>query len=68
MKIQFRNELGNDISIKVIPVGIGTHLGVNVTMVGPTSTMDNTMTLMEVAYMYEMIGKFLENLRHGEEH
>lgn len=66
MKVEFRNELGNDISIEVSPVGIETHLGMNVTMVGPSSTLDATMTLKEAVYMHELIGKFLEKISRGD--
>ena len=67
-EVKFKNELGNDISIDIKKVkDTGTNSkgekedfdGIEIVMVGPTSTMSNIITRLEAEELHKALMGFL---------
>jgi len=66
----FTNEVGNRIKIKIkLQKDTGTNFktkdkvsfeGVNICIIGPTSTSENTITLQEAKELHILLGQFLK--------
>jgi len=66
---KFSNEIGNDIKIKIKQkkdVGVNSKTkekikfnGVSISIIGPASETENTITLNEAEQMYNCLKKFL---------
>jgi|GEM_PF-4950629 len=60
MRTHFKNELGNDIDIQIETVAATEAVaGVCVTITGPHSQSENTLTRMEAERLAEMLTRFL---------
>ncbi len=60
----FKNELGNEITVRVnenITEGVK---GVSIFISGPTSETENNITLMEAEVIYEQLGNVINDLNN----
>jgi len=58
-KERFENELGNLIDVQVLQKQIEGVAGVLIHISGPTSLIENHITLTEAQVLYELLGRLL---------
>ena len=60
----FTNELGNDIELNIQDVEGDPPGSLTITMTGPDSQMENTITRMEAERLHDMLMRYLEKDAH----
>ena len=56
---QFINELGNQIQISIEDFGCGSADQLTISMIGPNSETENTITRMEAVVLHQLLGDYL---------
>ncbi len=57
----FVNELGNNIEIGIKDFGCGSANQLTISIIGPNSETENTITRMEAEYLNQLLCDYLEN-------
>ena len=57
----FTNELGNDIEIDIKDFGCGSANQLTISIIGPNSETENTITRMEAEELHRLLGNYLSN-------
>ena len=56
---QFINELGNHIQVSIEDFGCGSANQLTISMIGPNSETENTITRMEAVVLHQLLGDYL---------
>lgn len=59
LKTEFKNELGNSITIEISSKKMDDAAGVEISISCPESTSTNHITLEECKRLYQLLGKYL---------
>jgi hypothetical protein len=60
---KFINELGNQITVQVEESSISGVNGVTISIIGPTSEVENHITLVEARVVHEQLGLLIEKIK-----